>query len=185
VTIAIERPSLTAAQFLEWSVEQSKKFELENGEVIEMAAETAKHALMKHAATKALEAGIEKAGLNCTVFPDGMTVVVDDKHVRLPDAAIQCTAFDPNSIVLDAPLVLVEVMSPSSANRDENHKLVEYLSIPSVHHYLLLSPDQRVVVHFKRVKEARIETRILHGGQIDLTPPGFSVLVEDLLGKKH
>jgi Uma2 family endonuclease len=184
VTVVLGRPKLTADQFLEWSKGRTDRFELENGEIIEMAAETAKHALMKHAATKALEAGIAEAGLVCAVFPDGMSIVVDDSHVRLPDAAVQCATFDPDSILLDAPIVLVEVVSPSSVNRDEKHKLVEYFSIPSVVHYLLLSPEQRVVVHFKRTGEPdRIETRILSEGSIDLTPPGFSVSVADLLGR--
>jgi len=183
MTVAVGYRKLTAAKFLEWSKDQTERFELEGGRVIAMAAETAKHALMKHAATKALESGIAGAGLDCVVFPDGMTVVVDDSHVRLPDAAVQCAAFDPDSIVLDQPIILVEEMSPSSANRDENHKLVEYFSIPSVAHYLLLSPDQRLVVHFKRAAEpGRIDTRILSEGSIDLTPPGFSVSIADLLG---
>lgn len=185
MSLALGRTRLTADQFLDWARHQARRFELENGEVVEMASETAKHALMKHAATKALEAGIEKAGLDCTVFPDGLSVVVDQGHVRLPDAAVQCSPFDPETVVLDAPVILVEVVSPSSAHRDEKQKLFEYFSIPSVFHYLLLSPAQHTLIHFRRIDDhGRIETRILSEGQVDLAPPGFSVMVEDLLGRR-
>ena len=180
---ALPKQKWTAAQFLDWARHRSGRFELERGEVVEMAAEQAKHALMKHAAARALEKGIEAAALDCVVFPDGMTVVIDEKNVRLPDAAVQCSPVDPDSITLDDPVILVEVISPSSVNRDENYKLIEYFSVPSVVHYLLLSPDQRLVVHFKRGAETgRIDTAIKSEGIIDLTPPGFSVSVPDLLG---
>lgn len=173
----------TASEFLEWTLGQTGRFELESGHVIEMAAEQAKHALTKHAAAKALESGVLQAGLDCTVFPDGMTIVVDDSHVRLPDAAVQCGPIDPEATVLEKPIILVEVVSPSSIYRDENHKLLEYFSLPSVVHYLIVSPDQKLVVHFKRGPEAeKIETRFISDGLIELSPPGFSVSVAALLG---
>ena len=181
--VALKQRKWTSAEFLSWSAGQEKRFELEGGEIIEMAAEQAKHALTKYAATKALENGMQRSGLDCQVFPDGMTVVVDNHHVRLPDASVQCSPIDLESTTLDNPVILVEVVSPSSVNRDESQKLIEYFSIPSVCHYLMLSPDQRLVVHFKRGAESgRIETRIMSEGRIDLTPPGFSVEVGDLLG---
>jgi Uma2 family endonuclease len=174
----------TSAEFIDWSLGQSRKYELEQGRVIEMAAEQAKHALTKHAAAIALQSGVRRAGLDCTVFPDGMTVVIDDAHVRLPDAAVQCGAIDPEAVNLDQPVVLVEVVSASSAYRDETQKLIEYFQVTSVQHYLLISPDQNLVVHFRRGEAAdTVETRFVSDGTIDLTPPGFSVFVADLLGK--
>jgi len=181
--VALKQQNWTAKKFLEWSAGRSKKYELENGEIIEMAAEKARHALMKHAATSALQAAIAEADLPCAVFPDGMTVIVDEKNVRLPDAAVQCAPINLDSTVLDQPLILLEVTSPSSVYRDENHKLVEYFLIPSVAHYLLLSPDQRIVIHFQRGSHpGKIDTRIMSEGRIELSPPGFSVEVSDLLG---
>jgi Uma2 family endonuclease len=181
--VALPKTKWTSSEFLEWSAGQSGKYELEGGQVLEMASEQAKHALTKHAATRALEDGVRKAGLDCTVFPDGMTVVVDRDHVRLPDAAIQCGGVDPETVVLDRPVVLVEVVSPSSVNRDESQKLIEYFLIPSVAHYLLISPDQRLVVHFQRGSAGdKIDAQFLRDGEIDLTPPGFLVDVAALLG---
>ena len=184
MTAAAVRTKLNCSRFLQWSKDQGKRHELADGELVEMAEEKAKHALMKHAAAKALEAGIASAALDCTVFPDGMSVVIGDAHVRRPDAAVQCGSIDPESVVLDRPVVLVEVTSPSSAGRDESEKLIEYFSVASVAHYLLLSPEQRTVVHFRRADgSGRFEARILSEGRIDLTPPGFSVDAADLLGR--
>lgn len=184
MSVAVAKPKLSATKFLEWSASQPRKFELENGEVVEMAAERARHALMNHAATTALQAAIDRADLPCAVFPDGMTVVVDDGHVRLPDAAVQCSPVDLDQTTLVEPVILLEVTSPSSVYRDETHKLFEYFSLPSVHHYLLLSPDLRQLIHFRRVDDAgKVETRILKSGRLELMPPGLSVDVSDLLGR--
>src|SRR5688572_665336 len=107
--VAQRKEEWNAPKFIEWSARQERRYELENGEVIEMAAEKARHALMKHAATSALQASITAAGLDCVVFPDGMTIVVDNKNVRLPDAAVQCAPIDLDSTTLDEPVILVEV----------------------------------------------------------------------------
>ena len=56
--VAQRKEKWTAQKFLEWSTRQERRYELENGEIIEMAAEKARHALMKHAATSALQASI-------------------------------------------------------------------------------------------------------------------------------
>ena len=176
---------MTAGRFLDWTATQPNgRFELENGVIIEMAAEQAQHALMKFAATKALERGLREAHLPCTVFPDGMTAVVDEEHVRLPDASVQCSPVDPEATRLSSPIILVEVVSPTSVSRDEDLKLVDYFLIPSVEHYLILYPRRRKVVHFRRSHDGRsdVVTRFLTSGVIDLTPPGFCVAVEDLLG---
>ncbi|MDN2567493.1 Uma2 family endonuclease [Aquibium sp. A9E412] len=178
-----EATAMTAARFLEWTAASDGRFELEAGAVREMAAEQARHARTKFAAAKALEQGIATAGLDCEVFPDGMLVVIDDTTVRQPDAAVQCAPVADESKVLDTPVIVVEVSSPSSVSRDETYKLVEYFSLPSVMHYLLLSPDRRIVVHFRRTAAGgAIETTILSQGELDLTPPGFRVTVEALLG---
>jgi Uma2 family endonuclease len=183
---ALSKHKWTSKQFIEWSVAQGdRRYELEAGQVVEMAAEQAKHALTKFAAAKALENAISTAGLESRVFPDGMTIVVDNETVRLPDAAVQCAPVDLESTILTEPLILVEVVSPSSVSRDESYKLVEYLSVPSVVHYLVLFPDQRIVIHFSRGSEAnKVTTKIMSDGLVELSPPGISVRVEDLLGPR-
>lgn len=180
-----EKNLMTATEFIAWSALQGDRvFELENGTVIKLASETARHALTKHAVAKALEAGIVNAGIDCRVFPDGMQILVDDNTVRLPDAAVQCSPIDMNTTTLNDPVILVEVVSPSSIYRDEKHKLLEYFLIPSVQHYLMIAPEDRHIVHFRRTDEPnKIDTTFVSSGLIDLSPPGISISVEDVFGE--
>jgi len=65
--------------------------------------------------------------------------------------------------------------------RDTGEKLVEYFSVPSIRHYLIVNPSKKVVVHHDRDDGGEISTRILKTGDLDLTPPGFTVPVRELL----
>ena len=149
-----------------------------------MAPERARHNLIKGAAFRALGDAVAAAGLPCTVFTDGMTVVINEDTARVPDAAVQCgVEQDPNSLTLESPIIVVEVVSPSSERGDNTVKLVEYFSLPSIRHFLIVDPWKGVVVHHASTVASPIRTLILSDGDVDLSPPGMRVPVARLLGK--
>jgi Uma2 family endonuclease len=85
-----------------------------------------------------------------------------------------------DALEIDNPVIVVEVLSPSTAAVDHGRKLSGYFSLPSVQHYLILNPDRRAVLHHKRGVGEAIETRVLTDGVARLDPPGFDVAVEAL-----
>jgi Uma2 family endonuclease len=173
---------MTVPEFLAWASAQPRgRYELVRGQVVAMAPERARHNLAKAAVFRALDDAVKRAGLPCTVFTDGMTVVIDNEHAREPDAAVQCNvATDLDSMILEAPLIVVEVVSPSSERDDTGDKLVEYFSVPSIRHYLIVNPEKRVAVHHARDDAGQIATRILSAGEIEFAPPGFAVPLSQL-----
>jgi Uma2 family endonuclease len=174
---------MTVAEFLAWASAQPRgRYELVRGQVVAMAPERARHNLVKLAVARALDDAVKRAGLTCTVFTDGMTVVIDNEHSREPDAAIQCgVATNLDSTILEAPLIVVEITSPSSERDDTGDKLVEYFSVPSIQHYLIVNPAKKVIVHYARGEDGGIATLILSAGQLDLAPPGITIPVRELL----
>jgi Uma2 family endonuclease len=170
-------------EFLAWADGQAQgRYELVDGEVFAMSPERARHNLVKLAAALALRDAVREARLPCTVFTDGISVVIDDQNTREPDASVQCgVEVDLDSMVLQAPLIVVEVASPSSERVDTETKLVDYFSVASICHYLIVLPEQGVVVHHRREDGGTIETRIVREGNIALTPPGMTVPVAALL----
>jgi Uma2 family endonuclease len=173
---------MNVSEFIAWAATQPRgRYELVRGQVVAMAPERARHNLVKLAVARALDDAVRRAGLPCTVFTDGMTVVIDDEHAREPDAAVQCNvATDLDSMILEAPLIVVEVVSPSSERDDTGDKLVEYFSVPSIRHYLIGNPEKRVVVHHARDDAGQIATRILRAGEVEFAPPGFTVSLSQL-----
>ena len=180
----LSNPKMAVPEFLDWGLHQpSNKWELVQGEPVAMSPERNRHVAAKGAAYRALYAAVRAAGLPCTVLVDGATVVIDHETARRPDVSVQCgEAPDAEALTLDAPTILVEVTSPSSMRTDTDYKFVEYFSLPSLQHYLVLDPDKLVVVHHRRAAEGDIRSRIMADGEVDLTPPGFKVAVGAILG---
>jgi Uma2 family endonuclease len=180
---------MTVEEFLSWAEGKEGRWELHDGvpvmmssaEPVMMAPERAAHARTKFRVAKALDGAVTAAGLPCEVFADGMAIRTDARTTYEPDASVACGLRVPaDAIEIDNPVVVVEVLSPSTAAIDHGRKLSGYFSIPSVQHYLILDPDRRVVIHHKRGVGDAIETRVLTDGSARLHPPGFEVAVEAL-----
>ncbi|HRO10752.1 Uma2 family endonuclease, partial [Amaricoccus sp.] len=139
----------TADEFIAWVLQQpSGRYELDNGVVVAMAPERVNHAIAKLNAAVALRNAIGAQALPCQALPDGMSVKVGDRTVYEPDALVRCGPPLPgDAIVVDDPLVVVEVVSPSSRGIDRGAKLAGYFSVPSVRHYLIVDTDAKVVIH--------------------------------------
>jgi Uma2 family endonuclease len=164
--------------FLLWAEGRQGRWELRDGEPIMMAPERAAHALTKLSAQIALREGVRRAGLACRVFPGGMTVRVAARTAFEPDALVVCPPpADLSTMEIPSPVIVVEVLSPSTAADDHGVKLDGYFSLGSVHRYLILDADRRVMIHHARGHAGAIETRVLREGVVVLDPPGFEAQV--------
>ncbi|MEK0085326.1 Uma2 family endonuclease [Benzoatithermus flavus] len=176
------RARMTADAFIAWAMEQpeGERYELVQGEIVAMAPERSAHALTKARIWRALDDAIAAAGLHCTAYPDGMSVEVDEDTVYEPDVLVRCGEPLPDEAVkLQDPLIVVEVLSPSTRARDAGAKLEDYFRLPSLRHYLIVKTENRSVIHHRRGEAGRIETHILRGsGRLELEPPGLVLTVE-------
>ena len=174
---------LTAAEFIDWAMAQPKgRYELFAGEVIAMAPEKADHARLKAAAWSALKSAIKRAGVACEAFVDGLSVRINDTTVYEPDAIVNCgPRISGDDVVAPNPTIVVEVLSPSTQHIDKSHMLIDYFSLPAVHHYVLVDHACRAVIHHRRTAESTVATTIHRQGEIALDPPGLTVVTAELL----
>jgi Uma2 family endonuclease len=77
-------------------------------------------------------------------------------------------------------MIVVEVVSPSSAALDSGAKLTDYFRLASLRHYLVVNIQARAVTHHRLEDGGGIATRILRSGAYELDPPGIVVEVGDL-----
>jgi Uma2 family endonuclease len=172
---------MTVDEFLPWAEGQEGRWELHDGVPVMMSPERVLHADTKGEAYVALREALRRAGLPCRVHPDGVAIRMSAKATYQPDASVSCGPRAPvDALEINDPIIVVEVLSPSTAAVDHGRKLSGYFSLPSVEHYLILDPERRVVTHHKRGASDAIETRVLTGGVARLDPPGFEVAVEAL-----
>ncbi|BDV37521.1 Uma2 family endonuclease [Methylocystis bryophila] len=152
------------------------RFELWRGELVAMAPERAEHVRAKFAVSRAFAAAIQYAGLPCEAFVDGLAVAIDAETAYEPDALVNCGERIPaGSLLAPAPVVVVEVVSPSSHKRDTSLKVDGYFSVATIAHYLVVILSKRVVLHYRRESDERIGLTILRAGTLTLDPPGMTL----------
>ncbi len=179
----VAKPRMTAEEFIKWSMDQPEgaRYELTNGEIVAMASERLRHALVKAELFYRLRQAAEQGSLPCTVFTDGMAVRVDAATVYEPDVAIRCGNPLPDSITTyDDPVVVVEVSSSSTASVDMGDKLEDYFRLASVRHYLVVRTHRPAIIHHERMADGTIQTRIVAAGTLRMDPPGITVDVASL-----
>jgi Uma2 family endonuclease len=145
------RPLLTVDDFLASAGEREGKWELEDGVLISMSPERLGHGRTTRAAVNTLSAAIQRAALPCEAIPDSVGVRISARTSYQPDALVYCGPRLPSeTLEILNPIIVVEVLSPSSSSRDQSVKLAGYFSLPSLVHYLVLAPEARMAIHHKR-----------------------------------
>jgi Uma2 family endonuclease len=177
-------PRMTVDKFLLWHQEQpdDAQYELVDGRPVMMAPERLVHAEAKGRAYRAL--GDASRHLGCRAYVDGPQVAFAAENTFQPDALLRCgPPLSGDTLLVPDPLVVVEVVSPSSAKIDRVKKLEGYFAVASVRHYLVVMTDTRRVIHFRRDgAEGPIATVLLGEGEtLRLDPPGIALAVADLL----
>src|SRR5712692_7913300 len=172
---------MTVDEYLAWAERQSGRYELLDGTVFAMSPEGAGHAEKKAAVHAALLAGIRARRLPCHPLPDGMTVRIDDTTAYEPDALVYCgPKLAPSALEVPNPVIVVEVLSPSTRHIDLSAKLADYFRLPSIAHYLIVDPEKPRIVHHARATGDTLLTRIVNEGSIRLDPPGLEFSMADI-----
>ena len=182
--VALPKANMVVPEFLVWWEKQGDdaRFELVDGVAYAMGRDRIRHNDAKMRAVTALQNAIRTAKVDCRAYTDGIGVSPDSRNYRLPDASVNSGQVDPEAYILPNPIVVVEIVSPSSEARDVHEKMIDYFAIKSVCHYIIVFEDRGCVVHHRRKNAAeKVETTFVTSGEIELTPPGIRISVSDLL----
>jgi Uma2 family endonuclease len=172
---------MTVDEYLAWVEGQPGRYELDDGGILKMSPEGAGHAKIKARVHAALFAGVRAARLPCHVLPDGMTVRIDQFTAYEPDALVYCgEELAPTAVEVPNPVIVVEVLSPSTRHIDLSKKLAGYFKVASVAHYLIVDPLEPSIVHHARSSGDTILTRIVTAGEIALDPPGLALPLSEI-----
>ena len=97
--------------------------------------------------TRALWDAIEAAKCKAVVIQSIDWIISDDTIVR-PDILVLCGEV-PERHVMQSPALIVEILSPSTADRDRNEKLRLYQD-HGVDYYLIVDPNNYTVEAYER-----------------------------------
>ena len=173
---------MTVPEFLAWADTQGDgRYELLGGQIVAMAPERAEHGRVKRRAADALDAAIGRANVICETFVDTLAVTIDADTSYVPDALVNCgERVARDSMIAPNPVIVVEVLSPSTLHIDKSTKLADYFRVPSISHYLIVDLGRRHVVHYRRQPDGAVTVTIAKDGDVLLDPPGIAIAVASL-----
>ncbi len=176
---------ITVAEFEAWlaTLEGPERYELEAGEVVAMAPGNVRHVRTIGRLYMGLTAAIARRGLPCEAFLDGPGVMVDQMTSYIPDVAVNCGEHVPGDArYLPNPVLVIEVLSPSTKRLDKHTKLGGYFRVPGLQHYVVIDVAEGVVFHHRLVEGGLILTAMLRDGDLVLDPPGLTIAAADMFG---
>ena len=142
---------LDPATFLQWVQGREGRYELERGRVVQqMTGGSRNHSIIAGRFVKALTIAMDDAVWNIL---SGDLAVTLGNTTRFPDVLVERAGGDGKALETSEPVLLVEVLSPSSVARDLNVKVAEYLSLPSLEAYIVASQDEPIVWIWQRSTE--------------------------------
>jgi Uma2 family endonuclease len=160
------------------------RHELYDGDVYAMAGGTVTHSHVGTGFIRYLANGVDASGCGCVVLGPDMRVHVDEDTQCYPDAMVVCPPVvtpEGDRCSVANPVVIVEVMSPSSAAWDLSGKRERYARVASLRHYVVAHQDVWRVHHFQRLEDGAWRVTTLGPDDVlELEAVGARVRVEDV-----
>jgi len=147
--------------FLAWVQGREERYELDRGRVIMMTGGSRAHWQITANLLKALDARLDLERF--TVLPE-FGIDLGSKSIRFPDIVVDVAGQTPGDLTATAPVLIVEVLSPSSERIDLGDKAAEYLRIPSLLAYLVFVPDEmKAWVWTRGASDFEVSANVLEG----------------------
>lgn len=139
MSVAFRRP-MTQEEFFDWAEAQDGRYEFDGVQPVTMVGGTNNHGLISRNLNTQLY--LRLRGTRCRSMPSaGGGVQTHGKAVRYPDATVSCSPIQGRKRLMPEPVVVFEVLSPSSGREDLVEKPVEYAAVPSIRRYVIVDQD--------------------------------------------
>ena len=156
--MAVPSPKLTPDEYLTRERAAEFKSEYWQGEIFAMAGVSLPHDVIQ--GNVKFQARLHLSPGKCSAHGSDREVGVHrGRHgFAYPDAFILCGPpqfYDSHRDVVTNPVVILEVLSPTTEAYDRGRKFAEYRKLASLRHYVLISPDRMLVEHFAKQSSDR------------------------------
>lgn len=171
MTAALRKP-LTLTEFLAWEERQELRYEFDGNGPVAMTGGTLAHDQISFNVRRSLDARL--AGTKCRPFGSNVKVLVADRS-RYPDALVACTPQDDRATVVQAPVVVFEVISAETARTERLLKLREYQATPSIQRYVILEQTSVGAAVFVRKAGDWVATALTEGDMLAMPEIGIEI----------
>jgi Uma2 family endonuclease len=138
---------MTVEEFLAWENRQELRYEFDGYAPVAMTGGTLEQGLIQ---TNLLAALLNRLrGGPCRAVGSHVKVSVAGS-IRYPDAYVYCSEHPRGTLVVPDPVVVFEIISPSTATTDRIDKNREYRDTPSIQRYVMLEQNRQAATVFDR-----------------------------------
>lgn len=167
---------LTLNEFLAWERAQPDRYEFVDGDVRLMVGDTHDHRTILGNLYSALRGRVRPMG--CRAMVEGPKILAESACLY-PDVSVICGPIPPKEDFAENPILIAEVLAPSTEAHDRGAKWQRYQTIPSLRHFLLVSEDACVVEVYSR-EDGGWSYRRLSGCDQALPVFGFDIPLADI-----
>lgn len=153
--------------FAAWENRRRGRYELIVGEIRAMAGGSRGHDLVAGNVLTALRLALP--GRASDVHGSNLKVLSPAGMVTYPDVFVRCGPLDDAATECDDPVVVVEVLSPSTRSEDLVRKRWAYQAIPSLTHLVYVDPSRVEIEVATRAADGRWWSSFLHDLSATLT----------------
>jgi len=147
---AVPQPKFSAEDYLAWEARQTEKHEFVGGEVFAMAGASDAHVTLSLNLASLLRAHLRGTPCRTYIADMKLHVAAADAYFY-PDVFVTCSAADALRPQDKAePVLVAEVLSPTTAAYDRGAKFAAYRSLPSLQEYVLIDPESPGVEVYRR-----------------------------------
>jgi Uma2 family endonuclease len=140
---------MSPAEYLAWEGEQDRKYEYENGKIIAMTGGTIPHGQIPANLSALLLPHLR--GKFCKITVSDAKVSIKSEKYYYPDVMVSCDKRDRFSRdFLQYPILIAEVLSPSTEARDRGVKQQNYMAIETLQTYILITPERPIIEIYQR-----------------------------------
>ncbi|SHL18608.1 Uma2 family endonuclease [Hymenobacter psychrotolerans] len=140
----------TVEEYIALEEVSAQRHEYFEGEVYAMPGASATHHTIRQNCVISLRGSLR--GRGCKVYDEGMQLAVSEgRYYTYPDVMVTCHPDDQREErVMRHPVLIIEILSPSTADHDRSWKFNQYKQLPSLQHYVLVSQHTCLVEWFRR-----------------------------------
>ena len=165
------------ADFLEWEQRQPAKHEFDGFHIVAMAGGTLAHARLQR--NLAISVGGALRGTPCEFLGSDFQLRLD-QSVRYPDGFVVCGRQNARALGTSEPVIIFEVLSPSTESTDRITKVREYQAAPSLQRYVMLEQDQVAATVLARTPTGWMSQVLAAGDVLAMPEIGISVPLDEL-----
>lgn len=175
-----KKEKYTFEEYLVMEEEAVYKSEFNSGKIVAMAGGSLEHGAISSNINYALSDGLRKKKSTCRTLDSNVRVFIEDYDKGVyPDTFVICDKpnfKDNRKDVITNPLLVVEVLSPSTEGYDRGEKFTQYRSLPSFKEYVLITQEKAKVESW--YKEDENIWRISNATGLDATIYLYSLGIE-------